>query len=200
MRIPAKGCNVSARSEGSSEERIVCCAHIDSKQDTPGALDNATGVVTLLLLAKLAREYKSRLGLEILALNGEDHYSAAGEIEFLRRAGDQISNVWLAINLDSPGYKEGKTAYSLYGCPKNVEKTLRQVFERYPDIISGDPWYQSDHSIFIQNGRPAVAITSEQLQLLTCDITHTPLDQIDLVDPRKLVELAEALHVFISAC
>ena len=31
----------------------VLCAHIDSKLNTPGALDNAAGVVTLLLLAEL---------------------------------------------------------------------------------------------------------------------------------------------------
>jgi aminopeptidase YwaD len=64
---------------------------VDGKQGTPGALDNAAGVVTLLLLAELLREYRRarRLGVEITAING-DHYSAAGEIQYLRDQQDTL--------------------------------------------------------------------------------------------------------------
>ena len=49
-RLPGKGCNVVARKGQHSTNRIVITAHIDAKKGTPGAIDNASGVVVLLLL------------------------------------------------------------------------------------------------------------------------------------------------------
>jgi aminopeptidase YwaD len=47
-RIPSTGCNVVARKGMDAPHRTVLCAHIDAKRGTPGALDNAAGVVVLL--------------------------------------------------------------------------------------------------------------------------------------------------------
>lgn len=69
-RIPASGCNVVARRGDFSHSRIALTTHIDSKYNTPGALDNATGVVLLLLLAKLMQDYKAEFGIELVAING----------------------------------------------------------------------------------------------------------------------------------
>jgi aminopeptidase YwaD len=193
-RIPAKGCNVVARTGSDPTRRVVVCAHIDAKADTPGALDNAAGVVVLLLLAELLADYAGDLGLEIVALNGEDHYSAAGEIHYLASQGNRLSEIKLAINIDAAGYNQGQTAYSLYGCPSGMAESIRQAFSSKNDIVEGEPWYQSDHSIFIQNQIPAVAITSDRLMELSTDITHTAQDSPALVDCHKLVEVALALR------
>ena len=56
-RIPGKGYNVVARKGKHLGERIVITAHIDAKKGTPGAIDNATGVVVLLLLGELLNNY-----------------------------------------------------------------------------------------------------------------------------------------------
>lgn len=75
-RIPAKGCNLIARKVIESDRKVVICAHIDthnSKDGTPGALDNASGVVVLLMLAELLENYNGHLGIEIVALNGEEY-------------------------------------------------------------------------------------------------------------------------------
>ena len=50
---------------------------------TPGALDNASGTTVLLLLAELLADYRGSLGVDIVAINGEDYYSAPGEIVYL---------------------------------------------------------------------------------------------------------------------
>ncbi len=52
-RVPGKGYNVTAKKGSHLDERVVITAHTDAKKGTPGAIDNATGVVVLLLLAKL---------------------------------------------------------------------------------------------------------------------------------------------------
>lgn len=200
-RTPSRGCNVIGRkgSDFGATGRLVVCAHIDAKDDTPGALDNAAGVVVLLLLAELLQDYGGRLELELVALNGEDHYSAQGQKEYLKQALDSFGDIVLAVNIDSAGYIKGHTEYSLYECPEKVAKRAHQAFSAEQDFVEGSPWYQSDHSIFIQNGVPAMAITSERFMELSSEITHTPKDRPELVDPGKLVNIARALQQLVLA-
>jgi aminopeptidase YwaD len=196
-RIPARGCNVIARQGDPAGRKVVACAHIDAKDGTPGALDNGTGVVVLLLLAELLADYAGDLGVEIIALNGEDHYSAAGQKQYIMSNRDSFPEVVLAINLDLAGYHEGKTAYSLYGCPDEIASSIRKSFSLQEDLIEGEPWYQSDHSIFIQHEVPAMAITSDRFMELSTDITHTDRDRPELVDLAKLTGIALALRALL---
>jgi len=197
QRIPAKGVNVIARKGERPDRRVVVCAHIDSKEGTPGALDNGTGIVVLLLLAELLRDYSGNLCVEILALNGEDYYSAPGQVHYLKANEGKLDEITLAINLDLAGYYEGKTAFSLYGCPPEIVEATKHVISSQDEFIEGEQWYQSDHSIFIQNGRPAIAITSDTFMQLSTDITHTDKDRPELVDLNKLVTIAQVLAEFI---
>ena len=192
-RLPAKGYNVSARRGPDSGRRVVLCAHIDAKEGTPGALDNATGVAILLLLAELLRDYGGDMGIEIVAMNGEDHYSAAGQILYLRENAGTLGRVALAINMDAAGYHEGDTAYSLYGCPDETARSIREAFAHQEGMVEGEQWYQGDHSIFVQNGVPAMAITSKRLMELMTQVTHTTKDRPEIVDYGKLAAVALAL-------
>jgi aminopeptidase YwaD len=193
-RVPAKGCNVIARKGGHPGRRVVVCAHIDAKEDAPGALDNATGITVLLLLAELLEGYEGDLAIEIAALNGEDYYSAPGEMLYLAQNAGRFEEIVLAINLDGAGYQRGKTVYSLYDCPDDVARAVRQAFSAHADIVEGQPWYQSDHMLFVQNARPALAITSDLFEELWTDVAHTPRDRPQIVDCAKLADIALALH------
>ncbi len=53
----------------------------------------------------------------------------------------------------------------------------------YPGISEGKPWPQSDHSIFLQYCRPAIAVSSKWFieNVNSQDITHTPKDNIGIV-------------------
>ncbi len=197
-RAPASGCNVIGR-KGASVERMVFCAHVDAKENTPGALDNASGVIVVLLLAELLQDYQRNAGLELLVFNGEDYYSAPGEIDYVNKNQGRFEEVTLAVNMDGAGYREGPTAFSFYGCPPALEAGLRQAFAGQPGIEEGPAWYQSDHSVFIQQDRPAVALTSAVfLYEITVHITHTPKDRPELVAVEKLTALARALAEFID--
>jgi aminopeptidase YwaD len=48
------------------------------------------------------------------------------------------------------------------------------------------------------NQRPALAITSELLAELMSEITHTPKDRPEVVDPARLVKVAQALRDLLS--
>ena len=56
-RIPAVGCNVIATTGGRQARRVVIFAHIDARMGSPGASDNASGTIVLLLLAELLADY-----------------------------------------------------------------------------------------------------------------------------------------------
>lgn len=192
-RIPASGCNVIA-SKGDPDRRVVIFAHIDAWLGTPGAGDNASGAIVLLLLAELLAGYEGDLGIELVAMNGEDYYSNPGEQQWLALNAGRFDEILLGINIDDVGYIKGKVGYSLYNCPAELAAVIAQTFSACASIVEGDPWYQGDHGLFLINEVPALALTSDQLAELMGSITHTPNDTPEMVDPVRLVEIALALR------
>lgn len=199
-RIPAKSYNVVARKGKNKDERIVLTAHIDAKKGSPGAIDNATGVVTLLILAELLKDYDGDRYLEMVAFNGEDYYAAPGQMDYIKKNQGRFDNILLNINIDGAGYKEGKSAFSFFDIPEAIKTKSNEMLARFDGIIEGMPWPQGDHSIFIQYGCPAIAVSSQWFleHIDSQDITHTPKDNLEIVDGRKVVEIAEALRWLIK--
>lgn len=194
-RIPGYGFNVTGRKGNPSGERWVLTAHIDAKKGTPGALDNAAGVIVLLLLAELLRDYQGDKSIEIVAFNGEDYYAVPGQMLFLAQNQGRLEEISLNVNIDGVGYRDGKTALSFYGPPEGLEARVREVLSAYEGVMVGSQWVQGDHSIFVQSGRPAIAISSAWFteNMDQQDITHTPKDRPEIVDCGKLVEAARVL-------
>lgn len=196
-RIPTTASNVIARLNPDRRKKIVITAHIDAYENSPGASDNASGTVVLLLLAEMLKTYSGDSTIEIVAINGEDHYSVGGEMDYLKRYGDSLENISLAINIDDVGYRVGRCAYSFYDCAPEIVQKAKNVFGRFNGMVEGEPWFNGDHMIFVQKGIPSIALTSENLGALMANITHTSRDTPDIVDERKLVEVAGALKQLI---
>ncbi len=192
-RIPTTASNVIVSTHHSTDQKIVVCAHIDAYGNSPGALDNAAGTAVLLLFAEMLKAKNVKQWIEVVAFNGEDNYSAGGQMDYIRRYGDELSKIALAINIDDVGYKKGKTAFSLYCYPDTLKKQAEAVFNKYPTITRGEDWYQGDHMIFVQQNIPSIAFTSDQVSELMANVTHTSADVPDNVDCEHLVALAEAL-------
>jgi aminopeptidase YwaD len=197
-RISVRGSNVVARKGNSLNGRVVLFAHIDAKVGTPGALDNGTGIVTLLLLAELLKDYTGDTCIEIVALNGEDYYSNPGEQLYLKQNEDKFQEIVLGINIDGLGYIKGKTAYSLYECPPEIKHEVEKVFSEAEGFLAGEPWLQGDHAIFLMNGRPALALTSELVYELMTEFVHTDKDTPELIDADKVARTAFALHRLLT--
>lgn len=197
-RVPAKAANITARIGDLSENRVVVFAHIDSKLGTPGAIDNAGGVVTLLLLAELLSTYTGHPGIELVALNGEDYYSNPGQHQYLAANSNCFENILLGINIDGIGYNHGKTAYSLYDCPPEMADLINRTFARYDQVIPGEAWYMGDHGLFLMQQRPALAFTSE-MQAEVMAIVHTPADRPEIVNTSQVADVASALYELLIA-
>jgi aminopeptidase YwaD len=202
-RWPSHARNVIARL-GNERRRVVLTAHVDSKPGTPGALDNASGVVTLLLLAgellsRIGTIALDELGVEIAILNGEDYYSAPGEVAYLDAYADTLSEIVLAVNVDAAGYRVGQTAFSLYGVDSGAADVVRDRLSSSPRLVEGEQWPSSDHMVFVQNGVPAVALTTDQLDVVLREVVHSSHDLPAQVDVTLLVEQARALLGLVEA-
>lgn len=199
-RNQARGCNINAFKGDPAKPRIVVTAHIDAKMGTPGAIDNATGVITLILLAELLKDFPANGNrLELTVLNGEDYYAAPGEMLYFTANEGRWSNIHRAINIDGVGYFQGETSYSTYNLSDIQNEFVNECFAKFPGIKRGAEWYQSDHGMFIQQGCPTMAITSGIfLTDLTVYVTHTPKDHPRIVDVSKVTETAMALAELIT--
>jgi aminopeptidase YwaD len=198
-RIPARAWSVIARKNAAAEHKITVCAHIDAYGYSPGACDNATGVAVLLLLAELLQDYRGPHELELIAMNGEDNFSAGGEMDYLRRYGNDLKRILLSINIDAAGHRDGKTLYSFYECDSALRAAADRVLRHHPDMSPGECWYQSDHMVFVQQGVPAMALTSEHVHQLMATITHTAADTPDQIDFAKPVDIALALNELLRS-
>jgi aminopeptidase YwaD len=199
QRIPAKGYNVIGIKGAEDGPMIVVSAHIDAKKGTPGAIDNATGVAVMLLLAELLKDYDGEMSIELVAFNGEDYYAVPGQMTYIGSHREKFDRILLNINIDGAGYREGPTAFSLFDLPAEMHRKTCEVIEQFPGITEGVQWPQGDHSIFLQQGIPAIAVSSKWFidNIANQDITHTSKDNAGIVDCRKLTEIASALNLFI---
>lgn len=181
---------------GAQAPRITVIAHIDTKPGTPGAVDNAAGVVVLLMLAELLaphREPHLPVGVELLAVNGEDHYAAPGELAWLADHEAHLDDIPLVINIDGAGYRGGRTAYSTYNLDEGLARHVDTSFGAAKTLIPGPEFYQSDHAIFAMRGRSAVAITTELVDEMLETLFHSSDDTPSQVADVLVADVADAI-------
>ncbi len=200
-RIAAKGYNVVGSKGVENSDRIVITAHIDAKKYTPGAIDNGTGVAMMLLISELLKDYNGTKEIEIVALNGEDYYAVPGQMNYISQNQGKFETILLNVNIDGAGYHSGESTFSLFGLPSDLHQKALKTIDESPGIVEGIQWPQGDHSIFVQYGRPAIAVSSKWFieNIDTQDITHTHRDNLDIVECNKVVETAQALSALILA-
>jgi aminopeptidase YwaD len=193
-RIPTTAEHVVATLPGSVPGRIVITAHIDSRKGSPGALDNASGVATLLGLAELLSDYRDGPTIEIVPFNGEDNYANPGEMLWVAENEGRFDDIVLGINIDDLGQRGTTNHVSFYGCPPEVEAAVRRALERHPAMSEGPQWFQSDHAIFGLYGRPAIALASSDIAGFMAEYAHSERDTLDLVAPELIVAAARFLR------
>ena len=196
-RSPSHSANVIGRLQGEIPERIVFCAHYDTKVDTPGAYDNAAGVGVLLTLAELLSQKKHRHTLEWVAFTGEEG-SGLGDMEYARnarRTGDGFDQVTTAINFDGVGPFTGTTTVASFAASQALETLLDEMIRSYPGVVKVEPWPASDHYIFYSNGTPSIAFSSKGIR----DIYHTSSDTFEWISGQKLAEVVQLALDLIEA-
>lgn len=200
-RIPSFGYNVTATRGSDRSRRILVCAHIDAKKGTPGAIDNATGVIVLLTLAQLLKGPVQKGMVELAAFNGEDYFAVPGQKIYLEQNMNRLEDLQMVVNIDGAGYHDSTSACSFFNVAEAKQAAIMDCLARFKGITRGDEWYQGDHSIFAMQGRPAIAFTSRWFieNMENQGVTHTPGDHPGIVNLERVVEIAAAIKELIDS-
>lgn len=193
-RAPSHSANVIGRLPGERSERIVVCAHYDTKVDTPGAFDNATGVAVILTLAQTLAQASHRYSLEWVAFSGEEIYGL-GDMEYASRVGEGFNQIAAAVNFDGVGSHIAANTIATYSAPQPFDELVDHVRSGYPGVSRVDPWPSSDHYIFYSHGVPSIAISSQGIEA----ICHTPADTVDWISAAKLAEVVQLAQDILHA-
>ncbi|MEF2964261.1 M28 family peptidase [Paenibacillus sp. M1] len=194
-RKAAKSANVIA-AFGNGPSTLSFSAHLDTKPASSGALDNASGVAVLLALAPLLKNKKLSHKVEIVFFNGEDYYSAPGEMAYLSSDLFRSGNYTHAFNIDGVGLIGSNTSLSFYASSPELERLIGDRAGKIPGFVVTEPWPQGDHMLFASTGIPTVAVTSASIFGLADSILHTPDDNLSLLDPDNLVRVIR----FLESC
>lgn len=171
---------VSRKRNKSNYGKIIICAHMDTKYNTQGALDNAVGVAVLIGAA--ARLAGSDYDIDIVPFNGEEYYEASGEVEYLKYISSGQNEVSLVINIDSPCHAGSKIAVSLYNFDDPAKEVVDHLMQTQNEVVYGPEWYAGDHAAFAFRGIPCMVLTSSDLFEGGLDNTHTMQDTPETVD------------------
>lgn len=179
--------------------KILLFAHMDTAYNTPGALDNAAGVATLLLVMDRLRDYAGPYDLEFVPFNGEDSPMARGQVMYLDRYRKEMPDIRLGINLDALGFCGARVAVSAYNLDEVDQQLLDRELTKFANVERGPEWVEGDHSIFVFSGVPCLAFTSADLPQTVMTVAHTPRDTADHVDRALLAEAADCIAQLIAA-
>ncbi len=193
-QAPGHTCNLVARKAGRGPARIVLCAHYDTTIDTPGAVDNAAGAAVLLALAQVLGQQELTHGLEWIAFSGHE-YLPLGDDEYLRRCGDQLEEIIVAINFDAVGQYLGANSIAIFASSSAFQERVAELVARYPGVAWVDPWPESNHSTFAWRGVPSLAFSS----VGRIRLDHLRADSVEWVSPAKLGEVVSLVLALVES-
>lgn len=176
--------------------KIVICAHMDSKNHTQGALDNASGIATMLKLAETL--HVTDYDIDMVPFNCEEYYGANGELLYIDEITKNQDDIKLLINIDSVGHVGSDVASSFYNVSEELTNRITQIIIRREHTQLGMEWYAGDHAVFAFQGVACIAITSSDIAEGGLDCTHTMEDEIQTVDVKRLEDAASFVEELVS--
>jgi len=185
---PSQGANLIARINPTATRQVMVCAHVDTAHRSPGALDNAAGLAAMLGIAAMTPALPANLGVSFVAFNGEEHCSAIGEVVFQKSDFFANQELLLVVNIDSIGYQNAATTFFSANTTDEFVEFLQGIAQTSPAFTEVAPWYEGDHSIYMMQGIPVVALTSEGIHGLMWKRLHTAKDTKDLVSAERIID------------
>lgn len=189
---------VASKKAKKSLEKIVICAHMDTKYNTIGALDNATGVAVLMKLMESLKSIETTFDIDFVPFNSEEYFGVNGQLKYFEYIIQQKSEIKLVINIDSPCHRNSKTAISYYNLEKDMMSILDNIIQNHKNIEKGDEWFAGDHCAFVFNRIPCLAVTSSDFYNGALEYTHTPLDTLDTIDSELILPTVSVLLEIIK--
>lgn len=159
----------------SNTEAIILNAHLDSLPITPGALDNLSGVLTLIEIVRALAPHQARFrrSLRLLIPTGEE-YGLVGSAQYVRDHQDTLDEIRFDFSLDTltPETARGVAVMWAPAMRNLIDRSLRAA-GRGGDVR--DHYCQgSDYLPFMLQGIPAARAADWEGRLPPW--CHTPMD------------------------
>lgn len=198
-----EGVNLIVSKPGINPSYYIISAHYDSVPNSPGADDDATGVVTGLAIAAALAPCQTDHGVRFLVLDQEER-KMTGAYHYARteanaKRADQILG---AIQIEMTGWDaDGDGAFNIVNCDKPENQALTNAVNAavkansLPLFSKNGCTTRSDHQAFWSIERPAIAVS----ELFFADVPdrtpcyHQSCDTYDKVNFDYMNELAKAL-------
>lgn len=139
-------------------KKIRFMAHYDTASDTPGAVDNGSGISILLEVAEAVKESGIDIPIEFIAFGGEE-YAGKGSHEYMVAFPEEIDNTYIAINIDGVGDCNSEPRIYVSGENKELYtsvSTQASIVGGYHELIFDEMSISSDHKMFYRKGIPTV--------------------------------------------
>jgi aminopeptidase YwaD len=186
-----EGVNVVVSQPGPRRGKILVTAHYDSFWNGVHAMDNASGVATVIALSRLLAKHDGPsieyvfFGAEELGLFGSHGYVEAHS--------DKLEEIIAVINFDNFGSSASQLEVGVTEELFEVSKEVAEKHEIQVHYWSCPPRAASDHHCFVQKGVPAVWFANGGSDLHY----HTPLDVPEKMDPDRLEQVAIFAHALV---
>jgi hypothetical protein len=182
--------NVIGEIPGETDERVVVGAHYDTQLEGPGAADNATGVASVLELARAWRNLAPKRTI-VLAAFAVEELAAWGSYSYVVRHAEENERTVGMVNLDALGLPFPGTRVVVADAAmaafarESAERTGWEV----EDEIDASLYAWGDHNPFIDAGVPACWIWRYPPQH---PYYHSAGDVLRYVDLDRVVDVATA--------
>lgn len=154
-----KTSNIVAEIPGKNEDEVILIGgHYDSHDNSPGAMDNGSGVTTLLELARILASTGVEFEKTIrFVFFGVEELACVGSSFYVLNHLDELDKIKLMMNLDSPAARGGKT-FDIGGFDDLGKFVLGVSMDISYPMKLRNPSFGGDQASFIVRGIPSASI------------------------------------------
>jgi aminopeptidase YwaD len=176
------------------DEYLVVGSHLDGHDISQGAVDPASGAVTVMEIARNLCKVKNTLKRRVRCMTfGAEEIGLYGSYAYAAKHADELDKCRFMLNLDAAG-GEGKKGLNIHDFPfieKLVKKWEKEMVAEIPTKQGVSPY--SDHWPFFLKSVPCASNADPTTVRTGRGYGHTRYDTLDKVDI-KYLHLAAANH------
>ncbi len=187
---PTTSWNVVGELTGSTmpERRMIVGAHFEGHDIAPGAMDDGSGAVTVMEVARALAQHKETLGrsMTFICFSNEET-GLIGAHAFADSHSDEMDSVDFMLNLDGAGHDAAGKGIALQGFPELI-KTFQTINRDMKETMLVDDVVSlySDMYPFLVEGVPSATLANMTVTRTGRGWGHTKADTLDKVNQRDL--------------
>lgn len=137
---------------------VIYSAHYDTTTDNIGVLDNASGVCSLLEVARILSSAKLPYNIQFVFFDSEEYYLQGSRFFVKSLSEEEMKNIYANFNVDMVGNEKAR---DLIFVAKEDEELYKQAQQTFADKqIQRSQWGQSDDMSFRAGGIKSIRYTS----------------------------------------